>query len=108
MTKRVKKSNPALPVWLTLLGLLALSLIIALLIRGKDVIILNPKGLIANQQIRLGIIATLTMLEIVIPSLLLFYYVAWKYRESNEKAERDLDAKHGKFLTFTIWTLPTI
>lgn len=108
MTKHRKKSSAAKPVWLSILGLVALSAIVALLLRGKDIILLNPQGLIADEQLRLLITSTLVMLEIAIPALFLFYYFAWKYRESNEKATYDSSSHHGRLFTVAIWAFPTI
>jgi cytochrome o ubiquinol oxidase subunit 2 len=46
------------------------------------------------------------LLSIAIPSLFLFYFTAWKYRETNPKAKYEPNKRHGKGLNFTVWTLP--
>src|SRR5206468_2211943 len=46
------------------------------------------------------------LLGVAIPSLFLFYFFAWKYRESNESAAYEPNKRHGKFFIFTIWTIP--
>ncbi|MDQ3123501.1 MAG: COX aromatic rich motif-containing protein [bacterium] len=108
MPKRKKKLSQGIPVLLTIVGLIGLGVIIAVLMRGKDIILLNPKGLIADQQLKLMITATLIMLEIAIPALFFVYYFAWKYRETNEKATYEPNPRHGKLFTIAIWTFPTI
>lgn len=96
-----------MPVWLTVVSLIGLCVLVAVLLRGKDIILFNPKGLIADQQLRLMTTATLVMFEIAIPALFLFYYFAWKYRETNEKATHDPHKSYGKLFTFAIWGFPT-
>jgi cytochrome o ubiquinol oxidase subunit 2 len=46
--------------------------------------LLNPKGFIASQQRDLIIFAVVLMLVAVVPTFVLLYSVAWKYREGNK------------------------
>jgi cytochrome o ubiquinol oxidase subunit 2 len=108
MTKRKKRLGQKGPIWLTVLGLVGLALVISALLRGNDVALLNPKGLIAEEQLRLLITATLLLLEIAIPTLIIFYFFAWKYRESNEKATYAPDAHPSKFFVLFLWLIPSI
>ncbi len=108
MTKRVKKSRPGKAILLPFIGLAALSVIITFLLRGKDAILLNPKGVIASEQLRLMITATLIMLTIAIPALFFLYYFAWKYRENNEKVNYEGSAAQSKSLALLIWGAPTV
>jgi len=108
MSKRRSKLNKSKPIWLTLLGLIGLCLLVAVLIRGNDVILFNPKGLIADKQHRLMVISTLIMLGIGIPTLFLLYFFAWKYRETSKKATVNHHTSKGRFLSVAIWTIPSI
>ncbi|MBA2279559.1 COX aromatic rich motif-containing protein [Candidatus Saccharibacteria bacterium] len=108
MTKPGKKFSRVRTIWLVLLGFIGLSLLVAALLRGNDVILFSPKGLVADQQHRLMVISTLIMLGFGVPILFFLYFFAWKYREDNEKAAYSPHSDHGKFFTFTLWALPTI
>lgn len=102
---KLGKSWPVLaPVFI----LSGLTLLIAVLLRGTNVAVLTPKGLIATEQRHLMMRSLLLLLEIAIPTLTFFYYVAWKYRESNKKATYDPNPKHDKSVVFSIWAFPTI
>jgi cytochrome o ubiquinol oxidase subunit 2 len=93
--------------WDILFALALLGLLIGFLLHGKNVALFNPKGIIARQQHHL-ITSTLTvLLAIAIPSLLLLYFVAWKYRDTNPKVQQATHTRHGKLLVTSIWLIPT-
>lgn len=108
MKKRKNKDNLSSSVRIFILVLFAFMALVALFLRGADVTLLNPKGLIATEQYKLMIIASVIMLEIAIPTLILFYYFAWKYRETNKKAAYDPRMHQSKFFTFSLWAIPSI
>jgi cytochrome o ubiquinol oxidase subunit 2 len=94
--------------WDILFALALLGLLIGFLLRGKNVALFNPKGIIAQQQHNL-ITSTLTvLLAVAIPSLFLLYFVAWKYRDTNPKVQQATHARHGKLLVTSIWLIPTV
>jgi cytochrome o ubiquinol oxidase subunit 2 len=93
--------------WDIFFALVLLALLIGFLLRGKNVALFNPKGTIAQQQHHL-IASTLTLLlAIAIPSVLLLFFIAWKYRETNLKAKHDTSAGQHKLLVTVIWLIPT-
>ncbi len=106
--KSKKRFSQSRPIWLTVLGLACLTLLVAVLLRDNDVALLNPQGLIAGEQRRLMILSVALMLEIAIPTLALFYFVAWKYRESNEKATYAPNTHHNKVVVASMWAFPFI
>lgn len=108
MTKHLKKTHAAWPPVLVLIGLIDLWVLMALLLRGTDISLLHPKGLIAHQEFKLIVLTVAVLMAIAIPSVFLFYFFAWKYRETNEKATYDPAARHGKFFVFSIWAIPSI
>ncbi len=108
MTKRGKKLGAGKVVGLVVLGLICLGLVMTALLHGRDATLLNPKGQIAHDQSRLMIFSVSVMLTLAIPTLLLFYFFAWRFRESSHKATYDSTKSPGKFLTFFMWTLPTV
>jgi cytochrome o ubiquinol oxidase subunit II len=82
--------------------------LIKFLTEGKNIAILNPKGQIAEQQYDIMVFTAVAMLAIAIPSLTLFYYFAWKYRDSSKKAIIRPSASHSKALVVSIWVIPTL
>jgi cytochrome o ubiquinol oxidase subunit 2 len=108
MTKPQKQSAHNRIVLFVLLGLIDLGLLVATLLRGTDVTLFSPKGLIAGEQMRLMLFSGGLLLLIGLPSLMLLYFFAWKYRETNEKASYEPNARRGKYFVFTIWAIPSV
>ncbi len=90
-----------------LLVLVSLSLLIAALLQGNNVALFNPKGTIAHEQLRLIILVVSILLVIGLPTLILLFFTAWKYRESNTKSTHDPNVRHSKMLNAGIWLLPS-
>jgi len=103
--KHKPKSRPILILIVWLLGLMVLY---AMLLYGADIRVLNPRGLIANDQFKLIIFSTVVLLLIAGPTLFFLYFFAWKYRETNTKATYDPNARHGKFFIFSLWAIPCV
>ena len=108
MTKRQKKHAQGKTIKLVLVGLVGLGLVIAVLLHGTDVALTKPEGLIASKQLRLMVFTAVVLLGVALPTLFLFYFFAWKYRESNGTASHDPRAQHGKLLVVSIWTIPCV
>ncbi len=94
--------------WYIPLLLVEFAGLIAILLHGKNVALLNPKGFIAQEQMGLLVITLGVLFAAAIPTVLVLYFTAWKYRESNVKAPHNPDAHHGKFFVFSMWAFPTI
>jgi cytochrome o ubiquinol oxidase subunit 2 len=107
MSKKSKSQGNGRIVGILVLVLVWLAVLIAILMQGHNVVLFNPKGLIAHEQLRLTLLTVGIMLVIGIPALGFFYFTAWKYRESNSKVKRDPNAGHSKLLNAGIWLLPT-
>lgn len=82
--------------------------LITILLNGCKAVILNPHGMIASDEKRLIIIATVLMLIIVIPVILMTFGFAWKYRESNTKAKYTPNWSHSTVLEIIWWAIPCI
>lgn len=108
MAKHKNKNSQVKAIWLTVLGLTVLAALVTVLLRGRDVALFNPKGLIAQQQLNLIILSVLLILVIAVPTLIILYGFAWAYRDTNDKAAYDPEARHGKLFVFSIWAVPTI
>src|SRR5688500_6599370 len=107
MTKHKKKPHQSNSAWLTLAGLVGLGLLIALLLRGTDIILLNPKGFIAGEQRQLMLISTIIMLGFAVPVLATLYFFAWKFRETNTRAAHNPHASRGRLPVVAFWAMPT-
>lgn len=80
----------------------------SLLLTGCKLAILDPKGPIAASEKQLLIDATLLMLVIVIPVILISWGFAWRYRASNKKATYRPDESHNNVIEFFCWLVPCI
>jgi cytochrome o ubiquinol oxidase subunit II len=81
---------------------------IAHFLKGNNIAPLNPKGSIATEQAHLIFLAVAIVLAVAVPTVLLLYFVAFKYRETNSKSMYKPSARHGKAFVFAIWGIPTV
>src|SRR2546427_554040 len=88
------------PAWLTAAALTAS------LTGCSKAVVLNPAGDIAAQQGNLVVTATLLMLIIITPVIILTLLFAWKYRQSNTEAHYDPEWHHSTTLELVIWSVP--
>jgi cytochrome o ubiquinol oxidase subunit II len=77
-----------------------------LLLGGCKLAILNPQGMIAAKETSLLIDATLVMLLVVVPAMLLTLIFAWRYRASNAKAKYSPNWSHSNLLEAIWWAIP--
>lgn len=103
-----KRSRQGRTVWLMPLLFLAFVLLIAYLIHDKNIAVFHPKGLIAQEQLRLTLFASGMLLAAAIPTMFLLYFTAWKYRESNSKALHDPHVKLNRSFVWTMWLVPLV
>ena len=82
---RNRKNSSILLAFLVTAALVTLGVVIFLLTRDTDIALLNPKGLIANEQHWLFTTSTLIMLGFGVPVILTLYFFIWKYREGNQQ-----------------------
>lgn len=110
MAKRNKKQRSL--AWVDFLGatcLIVFTVIIAFLVRGRDIALLNPKGTVADEQNWLLLVSTGIMLAFAAIVLFFIYFFAWKYRvtdKTNHLVEPDQQAGRNKKLIFTAWASP--
>lgn len=78
-----------------------------LLLSGCNMVVLNPKGVIAADEKQLLITALLLMFIIVIPVIILTFVIARRYRASNTKAKYTPDWAHSTMLEVVWWGIPT-
>ena len=84
---------------------LLLSLLVML--TGCDAVaILSPKGQIGQDEKTLLITATVLMLLVVIPVIIMTLTFAWKYRASNTKARYEPKWSHSTAIEVVVWSIP--
>jgi len=69
-------------------------------------IVLEPKGMIAAAEKHILIISVLLMLIVVIPVIVMSWVFAWRYRETNTKAEYAPEWAHSTILELIWWSIP--
>lgn len=111
MVKHKKQAQGMSSLLPAVIGFSALGLLAAVLfflLKGNDVVLLNPRGLVANEQHRLLITSTLIMLGLAVPTLALLYFFAWKYRDTSPKAIHNPGVRQSRALPFVLWTIPLV
>ncbi|MFB4394263.1 MULTISPECIES: ubiquinol oxidase subunit II [unclassified Pseudomonas] len=90
-----------------LLGLMLLGLI-ALQLSGCDMVLFNPKGQVGLEQRNLIILATLLMLIVVVPVMIMTLLFSVHYRDSNKKARYTPDWSHSPAIEAVVWGVPLL
>lgn len=88
------------------MGLVGLAMLGVLFLSSHSIVLLNPKGMIAEKQRALMIEAVLLMLIVVVPVFVLTFGIAWRYRASNKKAKYSPDWDHSRILESIWWLVP--
>jgi cytochrome o ubiquinol oxidase subunit 2 len=70
--------------------------------------VLDPAGPVGAADARIMIDATLIMLAIVIPTILLAFWMAWRYRASNTKAEYLPYWSFSGRIEAVVWAIPIL
>jgi cytochrome o ubiquinol oxidase subunit II len=87
---------------------ISLLIALALLLCGCDMALFQPKGMVAAEEIKLIILATLLMLIVVIPVIIMTLAIAWRYRASNTRATYKPDWCHNVKLEIVWWAVPCV
>src|SRR3954468_5787196 len=86
----------------------ALVAALALAISGCAGSILDPVGPVGRDDSRILIDATLIMLAIIVPTILLAFWMAWRYRASNTKAEYLPNWSYSGRIEAVVWAIPIL
>lgn len=89
-----------------LLVLVGLATLATIFFGSHSVAILNPKGTIAEKQRNLIMIASLLTLIVVVPVFILTFWIAWRYRSSNNQAGYAPDWDHNRVVETIWWLVP--
>lgn len=101
----MKKKYKYLCVILFSLGLIALMIPF---FQGGDIAVLNPKGMIGVKQKDLIILSSWLMLIVVIPVLLLTFWIPWKYRKDNKQSKHDPNWDYNLIAESIWWGIPCV
>ncbi len=84
-----------------------LSFGLLLLLGGCNLpIIIDSKGTIGEQEVRLVRDALLLMLIVVVPVIIMTVVFAWKYRASNKRAHYAPNFHHSNLIEAAVWFIP--
>lgn len=94
-----------------LIGLLAIIvgvLAIIFVLASEYAVVIHPKGIIAQRELEiLGTMIAL-MLIIIVPTYIVLYRTAWKYRADNSDATHEPEEHHTVFGEVMLWVIPAI
>ncbi|MDF3867508.1 ubiquinol oxidase subunit II [Pseudomonas denitrificans (nom. rej.)] len=79
-----------------------------LMLGGCNMALFDPKGQVGADEKSLIITATLLMLIVVVPVILMTFGFAWKYRASNTKATYMPDWSHSTKIELVVWLVPCV
>jgi cytochrome o ubiquinol oxidase subunit 2 len=88
-----------------LIGLIIVDIFV-LVTQGRDVPVLNPHGLIADQQRDLIVLTTGLGLLVIIPVFIMLFGIAWRYRATNTKARYEPDFASHRGFEALWWGIP--
>lgn len=101
----MKKNYKLLGIILLIIGA---GILAGFLMRHTTFAVLQPRGIIAQKQRNLIITATLLMLIVVVPVLVMTAGIAWKYRATNKKAKYMPNWDHNRVAETIWWTIPLV
>ena len=82
--------------------------VLTLMLVGCDTVLLAPSGDVAQQQSDLMVKSVWLMLLIVVPVIVLTFWFAWRYRESNTEATYRPDWDHSPQIELYVWAAPLL
>jgi cytochrome o ubiquinol oxidase subunit 2 len=85
-----------------------LPLLGTLLLGGCNMTLLDPTGQVGLDERNLIITATLLMLLVVVPVIVMTFLFAWKYRASNTDAVYTPKWSHSTKIEIAVWAVPVL
>ena len=84
-------------------------IVVAGLVHGHPVSVLDPRGSIGQQEKQLITFALALSVVVVVPVFIMLFWFAWRYREDNpKKAKYSPDWDHNIFIEGAWWLIPSI
>jgi cytochrome o ubiquinol oxidase subunit 2 len=78
------------------------------MLSGCNMTLLDPKGQVGLDERNLIITATLLMLLVVVPVIVMTFLFAWKYRASNTDAVYTPKWSHSTKIEIAVWAVPVL
>jgi len=85
-----------------------LVLVLAFLLAGCKFAVLDPRGVIADSQARLLVISVGLMLLVVIPTIIMSFVFAWRYRKRHKTAVYAPEFTHSAWIEVVCWAVPCV
>jgi cytochrome o ubiquinol oxidase subunit 2 len=103
-----KSQKPKLKVILPFLAILGVVALAVWYLRGVNIPVMQPQGLIGHKERNLMVFTVLLGLLIIIPVFAMAIVIAWRYREGNTKvrAKYTPDWDRHRLAEFTWWAIP--
>nr|WP_297459378.1 ubiquinol oxidase subunit II [uncultured Halomonas sp.] len=79
-----------------------------LLLTGCESALMDPKGLVGQEEKRLILTAFGLMLIVVIPVIVMTIMFAWRYRRGNKDAGYSPDWGHSNVIEIIVWFIPCV
>lgn len=109
MVKRQRQKSHAWKIFIgCILFAVTLIIVLTLLLQGKNIAVLNPQGVVGQQEKGLIIFTVLLSVVVVIPVYVMMATFAIKYREGNTKAKYTPDEDGNKWLEALWWGIPIV
>ncbi|HSD12371.1 MAG TPA: ubiquinol oxidase subunit II, partial [Patescibacteria group bacterium] len=86
---------------------LGAAVFLKLLVGGNVVALLSPRGLIASQEFVVIAKTVLLMLAAAVPTIVVCFLFACRYRADNPKAKYEPDREAGPWTQLAMWAAPT-
>lgn len=81
---------------------------VVIVLASEKALVVHPKGIIAQSELKLIITNLILMLIIIVPTYILLFIVFWKYGIKNKNAKYDPDHSFGLTGELIMWGLPSI
>lgn len=94
-----------------LIGFLAVIIAVigcVIVLASENALVVHPKGIIAQNELRLIVTNIILMLIIIVPTYILLFAVVWKYCIKKEQATYDPDHTFGPAGELMMWGIPSV
>jgi len=91
-----------------IIAVLGAAFAIHFILRSGKALVAHPKGVIAHGELNLITTNILLMLIVVVPTFILLFVIAWKYRAKNSKAKYDPEHSYGILGQLMLWAIPAV
>src|SRR5271165_6532934 len=84
------------------------ALAVFFVLTSENALVAQPKGIIAQSELRLIHRIIFLMLIIIVPTYIALFLTIWRYRSKNSKAKYEPEHATGTFGEVILWVIPTL